>query len=92
MNEDFEYTINNQLIWCNKFIKLNPKVLLFSSWVKEGILMLGKLNLDSAKLDIKYLESIVKDKRQFYEANILQKALNRAKINISSERTKDTKH
>ena len=77
MYKDFEHTLENQLIWCNKFTKFNSKALLFSSYVKEVIKlsMIKIVKLNSSKLDIAYLTSLVKDKRQFYREvnNILQK-------------------
>ena len=48
------------------------------------------MKIDNGRLDIDYLATIVKDKRHFYrEINILQKALNQAKVNITVEPTKD---
>ena len=89
-HEDFKNAIRNQPIWGNKFIMFRSEALFFKSWVKEGIVMIKNLKLRDGKLDINYLTNVVKDKRNFYrEINILQKALNQAKVDISIDPTRD---
>ena len=52
--------------------------------------MIKNLKLRDGKLDINYLTNVVKDKRNFYcEINILQKAINQAKVDISIDPTRD---
>ena len=88
--DDFNNSIRKQLIWCNKFIKFRSETLFFKSWIKEGIFTFENLKLTHGKLDINYLINIVRDKRNFYsEINILQKALNQAKVDISIDPTRD---
>ena len=84
--------IRNQPIWGNKFIMFRSETLFFKSLINEGIVMIKPLKLRDGKLDINYIANVVKDKRNFYEINILnilQNALNQAKVDISIDPTLD---
>jgi hypothetical protein len=62
------------------------KLCFFNSWVRVGILSIGKLRIINGRLDINHIINIVKDYRNYYsEINILQSALRKANITGSFE-------
>ncbi len=85
-SNDFYDNVLNQPIWGNKYLKFKKKTLFFKSWIKEGILLIKNLKLVNGKLDVKFLNNVIQDKRKFHsEINILQSVFKLAKLNLSNE-------
>ena len=60
--EDFLVNINNQPLWCNKYIKFEGKTLLFKSWIEDCIVILKNVTLNNGILDVGFLANIIQEK------------------------------